>query len=278
MTVTSGEHWIETQRGKLFAKVWLPSNKTRPEEAFLLFHDSLGCVDLWRDFPEKLAHTTQRPVVAYDRLGFGKSDPYPGLLPPHFIRDEAETSIPQLRKQLGLGILIPFGHSVGGGMAVATAARHPDICEALITESAQAFVEDRTLEGIRAAKVAFQEPGQIERLERYHGSKARWVLDAWIETWLAPEFENWSLEEDLKQVRCPTLAIHGDLDEFGSELHPERIARLTPGPVEPVILPACGHVPHREQPDRVLEELMHFLRQSGLRTEPKPSMPHTVSP
>jgi pimeloyl-ACP methyl ester carboxylesterase len=47
--------------------------------------------------------------------------------------------------------MVPFGHSVGGAMAVATAARIPDRCAAVITESAQAFVEDRTVAGIRAA-------------------------------------------------------------------------------------------------------------------------------
>jgi len=237
--------------------------------AFLLFHDSLGCVDLWRDFPERLASATRRVVVAYDRLGFGRSDPYPGLLPAHFIRDEAVNSVASLQEQLGLGVFIPFGHSVGGGMAVATAARLPDLCTALVTESAQAFVEDRTLAGIRAAKAAFQEPGQIERLERYHGSKARWVLDAWTETWLSPAFAHWTLDEDLKQVRCPALAIHGDEDEYGSERHPKRIARLTPGPSEPVILSSCGHVPHRERPEEVLREITDFLMQGRAVSEPR---------
>ncbi|HEU6442857.1 MAG TPA: alpha/beta hydrolase [Microvirga sp.] len=267
MTLRSSEHWIATGRGKLFAKVWLPSDRrSETEAAFVLFHDSLGCVDLWRDFPERLASATGRIVVAYDRLGFGRSDPHPGLLPPDFIRSESLSSIPLLREHLGLNRIVPFGHSVGGGMAVATAARFPESCVALVTESAQAFVEDRTLAGIRTAKAAFQEPGQIDRLERYHGTKARWVLDAWIETWLAPAFEHWSLDEDLRQVRCPTLAIHGDRDEYGSERHPERIARLTPGPAEPVILSACGHVPHREQPERVLRELTHFLTESSAET------------
>ncbi len=264
MTLRSSDHWIATEGGRLFAKVWIPSHTPSvTEPPFLLFHDSLGCVDLWRDFPERLALATGRTVVAYDRLGFGRSDPHPGHLPPDFIRGESLFSIPHLREHLGLNRIIPFGHSVGGGMAVATAARFPASSVALVTESAQAFVEDRTLAGIRTAKTAFQEPGQIERLERYHGAKAKWVLDAWIETWLAPAFEHWCLDEDLRRVRCPTLALHGDQDEYGSERHPERIARLTPGPAEPVILPACGHVPHREQPEQVLRELARFLRESS---------------
>jgi pimeloyl-ACP methyl ester carboxylesterase len=60
----------------------------------LLFHDSLGCVDLWREFPAQLATATHRAVVAYDRLGFGRSDSHVGPLPLNFIRDEALIVVP----------------------------------------------------------------------------------------------------------------------------------------------------------------------------------------
>ena len=57
----------------------------------------------------------------------------------------------------------------------------------------------------------------------------RWVLDAWTGTWLHPEFASWSLDATLPQVRCPTLAIHGLHDEYGSLIHPETIGRLGRG-------------------------------------------------
>jgi pimeloyl-ACP methyl ester carboxylesterase len=269
MFVRSSEHWVSTERGRLFAKTWMPPDQPLgTKAAIVLFHDSLGCVDVWRDFPERLALATQHFVVAYDRLGFGRSDPYPGFLSADFMRDEAATSVPRLREQLGFDAMIPFGHSVGGAMAVATAMHLPDCCVALVTESAQAFVEDRTLAGIRAAQAAFRDPDEFERLERYHGGKARWVLDAWTETWLEPTFKFWSLDDDLRQVRCPTLAIHGDQDEYGSLRHLERIARLTSGPTKAVIVSACGHVPHREQPERVLREVAQFLAPGSATSEP----------
>jgi len=258
--VTATDHRIGTEQGALFARRWVPQDASRDAPApIVLFHDSLGCVALWRDFPEQLAASTRRSVVAYDRLGFGRSDAHPGLLSLTFIRDEAETLVPRLCDALGLGTIVPFGHSVGGGMAIATAARWPDRCAALVTESAQSFVEDRTRAGLEAARVEFARPGQIERLARYHGAKARWVLDAWIETWLSPEFADWHLDDDLRRVRCPALAIHGDQDEYGSAEHPGRIARLTQGPAKAVILEGCGHVPHREQPARVLADVVEFL-------------------
>lgn len=47
----------------------------RPIIVFL--HDSLGCIELWRDFPQKLAEMTQCNIFIYDRLGYGKSEPMP---------------------------------------------------------------------------------------------------------------------------------------------------------------------------------------------------------
>ena len=259
-TAVTTDHRIGTEQETLFARVWAPTDVRRdPGAAILLFHDSLGCVDLWRDFPQQIAVAARRSVVAYDRLGFGRSEVHPGALPLTFIRDEAVTVVPRLCETLGLDAIIPFGHSVGGGMAIATAARWPERCAAVVTESAQTFVEDRTVAGLRSARLEFARPGQLERLARYHGAKARWVLDAWIETWLSPAFAGWRLDEDLREVRCPALAMHGDRDEYGSAQHPERIARLTNGPSRAVILEGCGHIPHREQPARVLAEVASFL-------------------
>ncbi len=264
--VTATDSRIGTERGTLFARAWAPTDVRRDSGAtILLFHDSLGCVDLWRDFPPQLAVATHGSVVAYDRLGFGRSDAHPGQLPLTFIRDEAATVVPRLCETLGLDAIIPFGHSVGGGMAVATAARWPERCAAVVTEAAQTFVEDRTVAGLRAARSDFDRASQLERLARYHGAKARWVLDARIETWLSPEFAEWRLDDDLRRVRCPALALHGDQDEYGSAEHPGRIAHLTQGPSKAVILEGCGHVPHREQPARVLAEVASFLASLDVR-------------
>ncbi|MBE1161731.1 alpha/beta fold hydrolase [Dyella acidiphila] len=259
-SVSSQDLLITTPQGRLFATRWdPPGDDASRRAAIVLLHDSLGCVALWRDFPAELALATGRCVIAYDRLGFGRSDPHAGKLDRHFVDAEAHGGFRHLREALQLERFVAFGHSVGGGMAVACAAAHGAHCTALITESAQAFVEDRTIRGILAAQQAFQSPGQLERLAKYHGDKAAWVLSAWIDTWLAPDFADWQLDEDLRRVSCPALAIHGELDEYGSVRHPERIAALVAGPSHSLILPACGHVPHREQPPAVIDAARHWL-------------------
>lgn len=260
------DHWIETPKGKLFARVWGEVSGAAP---IILLHDSLGSVELWRDFPAMLAARTARAVVAYDRLGFGRSDPYPGRLPPDFVQREAREGFDAVRRGLGIGKMIPFGHSVGGGMALAAAAAFPDDCAAAITEAAQAFIEPRTLDGIRAAKVQFALPGEIERLARYHGEKACWVLEAWTGTWLHRDFADWTLAGEIARVAAPLLVLHGTRDEYGSPAQPERIARLAGGQATCRILDGLGHIPHREAPERVLSLVADFL--SGI--EPAAARP-----
>lgn len=257
--ITTREHWINTSGGQLFAQSW-----SSPEERgapIVLFHDSLGCVALWRDFPEQLARVCARRVIAYDRLGFGRSSVYPGTLASSFIQDEAHGSFLSLCRQLHLNQFVALGHSVGGGMAVGCAAAYPSMCQALITESAQAYVGNDTLAGIRAAEHKFAEPARFKRLQRYHGEKARWVLRAWVDTWLSEPFEQWCLNELLPQVRCPLLVLHGDHDEYGSRHHPERINALAAGPATLRVLENCGHVPHREHPETVLAAISSFIDQ-----------------
>lgn len=259
-------HGIETHRGRIHATRWQvlegdPLHPlAQPPAPIVLLHDSLGCVELWRDFPARLAEATGRDVIAYDRLGFGRSDPCTEPPAPlRFIHDEAHDGFRAVLEAFKLERFILFGHSVGGGMAVGCAAAYPARCLALITESAQAFPEDRTLQGIRQAKLTFSQPEQMQRLAKYHGEKAPWVLSAWVDSWLAPAFADWRLNADLQRVCCPVLALHGNDDEYGSVLHPQRIAEQAGAPATVCILDACGHVPHREQESQVLQQVGQWL-------------------
>ncbi|HWJ95870.1 MAG TPA: alpha/beta hydrolase, partial [Telluria sp.] len=139
------------------------------------------------------------------------------------------------------------------------AARYGERCVAAVVESAPAYIGDETLAGIRQAREAFRQQDQFARLERFHGEKSRWVLSAWVDTWLSPQFAHWSLEAVLPLMRCPALVIHGSEDDFGSVRHPETIARLAGGPVELEIMEGVRHVPHRETEPQVMDLVTRFL-------------------
>ena len=177
------ELYLEIPQGQIYVKRWIVDQKNSFKNApIILFHESLGSVELWRDFPEQLALATQRDVIAYDRIGFGQSSVQVHSLELNFIEQEVQDTFSFLFEALGINKFVAMGHSVGGGMAAVCAAWYPFNCVALITESAQAMVEDVTLAGIRKAKVNFKNEKFFNRLAKYHADKTQWVLDAWTET------------------------------------------------------------------------------------------------
>ena len=58
------------------------------------------------------------------------------------------------------------------------------------------------------------------------------------------------------------LAIQGIDDQYGTMEHIDGIARVLPA-TRLLKLDACGHSPHRDQPEQVIDATVEFLR--GLR-------------
>lgn len=251
------ELFIRIPSGNIYVKKWTPENQSF-QSPIVLLHDSLGSVALWKDFPKILANSLSRPVIAYDRLGFGQSDARQSLPSNQFIEEEATTYFPQIKQQLALKHYLLLGHSVGGAMAINIAAADNQ-CDAVITIAAQAFVEEKTLRGIEMAKKHFDNPQQMEKLEKWHQNKASWVLKAWTDVWLNPDFRQWRLN-NITQIFCPVLAIHGENDEYGSEKFPEFIVNNTNGKTQLELIIDCGHVPHKSHLMQVLEVIKPFLK------------------
>lgn len=253
------DRYLDIPQGLLFVRQWAPRSQDHLPP-IVLIHDSLGCVELWREFPEILATTLGRRVIAYDRLGFGKSSARAELPSVEFIEEEANTYFPILREALNLSEYLVFGHSIGGAMALLIAAAD-NKCKAAISVAGQVYVENRTLEGIKAAKESFRNPKQFEKLTKLHKDKANWVLSAWTEAWLSPDFADWNITAEIRAINCPVLVIHGDLDEFSSLASPEAIVKNISGIAKKEIFKDCGHVPHKERRAQLLESVSLFTSQ-----------------
>lgn len=251
------EQYIPTVTGDLFVKTWIPE-VVQSKASIVLLHDSLGSCGQWRDFPEKLANTLSMKVIAYDRAGFGNSYARSSLPSINFIEEEAQIYFPQLKSTLELKQFIIIGHSVGGSMAVNIAANEKG-CLGVATISAQAFIEERTIEGIENTKQAFQQPEMLSKIAKWHGEKAQWVINAWTEVWLKDEFRNWELYQ-VKNVSCPLVAIHGKNDEYGSSAFPKYIAKNSPSSSQVEIIESCGHMPHVTHTEVVLKTIVNFIK------------------
>lgn len=91
--VTSKDRRVPTPRGRIFIRCWQPTTwRAAGASPVILLHDSLGCVELWRDFRRELCLALGREVIAYGRIGFGQTDPRHGQVPKTFVENEAGES------------------------------------------------------------------------------------------------------------------------------------------------------------------------------------------
>lgn len=229
----------------------------RPTLVFL--HDSLGCISLWRDFPEQLGASSQCNVLVYDRHGYGTSG---GFIKPKrendYLEDEAAILI-KLLDTLNIKKPILFGHSDGGSIALIAAAKYPDTIIAVITEGAHIFVESETIKGIREAIAQYQATDLKHKLERYHGDKTDALFKAWTKTWTSEAFQCWNIENFLPQIACPVLVIQGENDEFGTLAQVNGIVGQVSGKAVKEILPGTQHSPHKESPELTLKLAAQFI-------------------
>lgn len=235
----------------------------RPNAPVLvLLHEGLGCVAMWRDFPQKLAAATGCRVVAGSRAGYGHSDAYAEARRPDYMHREAHEALPAFLAALDIERPVLVGHSDGGSIALLFAAAFPGVPLGTVVMAPHEFVEEVTLSGIRDARRAWETTPLPERLGRYHADVRRVFFD-WNDTWLSPAFRDWNIEGCLPAITGPLLAMQGEQDEYATMRQIEVIAEACPQ-TRLVRLADCGHSPHRDQEAAVLSEIVAFVsRLSG---------------
>ncbi|AWM14800.1 alpha/beta hydrolase [Flavobacterium sediminis] len=232
-----------------------------PDQPTLIFlHDSLGCMELWRDFPEQLARQTHCNVLLYDRQGYGRSCPFSySKRDVNYLEEEADI-LADLMEFREIEKAVLFGFSDGGSIALIFAAKYPEKTIGIITQGAHIFVEDVTLKGIQEAVLNYKTTSLKQKLERYHGDKTEALFNAWTKTWTSPEYRTWNIEHFVRQISCKSLIIQGENDEFGSPEQVKKIVTQTEGPSASLIVSEAGHTVHKENPELVLRESVRFIK------------------
>jgi pimeloyl-ACP methyl ester carboxylesterase len=234
--------------------------KNGPVLVFL--HEGLGCVDLWKTFPENLAEETACDGFVFSRLGYGRSDPCPLPWKINFMHTQALAALPRILSAAGIRNAILIGHSDGGSIALIHAgSRHAgQRLQGVITESAHVFCEPITLASIRTARHAYLAGNLQARLARYHGTNTDTAFHGWNGAWLNPRFVHWDIRKYLGQIQVPVLALQGEDDPYGT---PAQLTAVESGVLDckTVLIKNCRHSPHLEQPDRVTADMAAFIRQ-----------------
>lgn len=241
---------------------WLHGGE-RSAPVLVFLHEGLGSIDQWKGFPRRVAQATGLSALVYARQGHGASAPLTGPREVDYLHHEARAVLPAVLAQFRIERPVLIGHSDGASIALIHAAEPGAKVAGLILEAPHVFVEKITLAGIRAAVEAWRGTDLPERLGRYH-CDAESVFRRWHEVWLSPAFRDWNIEALLPRITAPVLVIQGEDDAYGSPDQVHAIVRQVSGPADFTLLPQCGHTPHREQTERVLEAMVAFIDRVAL--------------
>ena len=249
--------------GKTLAIEYQWVSPQNPGPVIVFLHEGLGSLSMWRQFPRRLCETIGCRGLVYSRSGYGDSTPlWPDTAwPTEFMHIEAEELLPRLLQGLGIDTLaeppVLFGHSDGASIALIHAGRFPKQVSRLIVEAPHLFVEPLTIASIEKTRAAFGQGNLASRLSKYHRN-ADQTFRGWLSVWLNPAFLEWNIEALLPDIACPTLAIQGHDDIYGTMRQIDAIAREVPTH-SLFRLANCGHSPHIEQTAQVLNKVQHFL-------------------
>ena len=247
----------------------------REAQAVVLLHGFGSSLHTWEPWAEALS--ANRRVVRIDLPGAGLSDPDPDR---NYRTGHEVALLVALLDALSIGQADLVGHSMGGKLAWAMAAAHPDRVRRLVLVSpdgypppgatlgkepdvsvmlkAMRFALPRSMLRANLA-IAYADPARFDdaTLERYWDlMRAPGVRDAMIARLeqAVPE----DPEPALARITAPVLLLWGDKDAMIPISNAEDYRRVLKD-VTLVTLPDLGHVPHEEAPERSLPPVAAFL-------------------
>jgi pimeloyl-ACP methyl ester carboxylesterase len=234
--------YVEEHPGRQPATVWL--------------HHGVGSTRAWEAFLPAAAGG--RRAIAYDRRGFGRSTHNRRVTTTMFDED-----VEDLRGMLEERTAAPahlIGHSDGGTVALLLAARAPELVLSVAAVAVHVRGDDVTVATLRRMGPPDEWPEPMQRsLRRAHGEDWSDVAGRWHALWTSPEWEGWSIVEELAAVRCPVLVMHGLRDDLAPPLHAEAIHEALPG-ARVNWIDTATHDPHRVDPDHFAGELQALWR------------------
>jgi pimeloyl-ACP methyl ester carboxylesterase len=240
-------------------------------------HEFSGSIEAWKPQARQLARRYR--IIAYNARGYPPSDVPTD--PKAYSLAQVVDDLRGLLVALGIDKAHIGGLSMGGGLSVAFALTHPEMCRSIIVASAGSgstnVVEFRTQQ--RAMSERLEREGLGER-EDYVWSPTRIQLklkdpigaEAFLDQWYAhsalglaltargvqgqrpPLFE---YDNQLKQLDVPALIMIGDEDEPCIE--PALFLRRTIPRSGLVVFPRSGHAINLEEPEMFNRHVLDFL-------------------
>lgn len=254
------EDFITVNGKRVFYKIINPHLRDKNKPLLVFLHEGLGCSEQWKDFPYVVSESVKCPALLFDRIKYGKSEFSDKPFDHNYMHDEAFENLPELLDKLNISErLILIGHSDGGTISLLFASRFPGKVAAVITEADHVICEEATIKGVANVVKEFENGKIRDYLLKYQKEKTDKLFYGWSGYWLSEEAKNWSIEEYLKDVKAPVLAIQGKDDKYGSAEQLISKVKSLGGDVNILYLDNCGHIPHREQKELVFNRIKNFI-------------------
>lgn len=248
-------HEIPGERGRL---VWW-SGGSGP--VMMLLHGSNDSAAGWARVVEPLARG--RRLVVVDLPGHGESGPSEGPLP---IGDMLAGIDRVAREESPSEPLVLVGNSMGGWLALLWARDHPQRVASVVVENGAPVAE-----GIGKVNMLPKNSAEMRAtLEALTGPDApsfpEFVVEDLVRRTSSSSFARvartdlrpYVMDGRLGEVRVPVILVWGDSDDLLPLAYAEALrVQLPDARLE--VLPRCGHVSHRECPDRFVAAVERAL-------------------
>jgi pimeloyl-ACP methyl ester carboxylesterase len=237
--------------------------------AIVFLHEGVGCIELWRSFPQEVRVASGGPTtILYSRAGYGHSDPAVLPRPVTYMHDEADRVLPEILDRFDVERCVIVGHSDGASIALLAAggaAHTASRIAGLVLLAPHVFVEDVTIDAIEAAREAYLHSHLRRRLARYHDHVDN-AFYGWNDVWLSPGFRSWDITDRLATITCPVALVQGRADPYGTTAQLDAIAAGVRGPVDRTVIDGVGHAPHVEAPELTVAATVALIREVATRS------------
>ncbi len=175
----------------------------------LLLHGSFLTIGMWGELLPSLART--RRVVACELQGHGHT----ADVDRPFTYEQLADDSAALLRHLGIGRADLFGYSLGAGVALQTAIRHPTVVRKLVVASARFrpdgfYPESRAVIASLTPELFAGTPVETAYLETAPDPNGFPALVAKL-TRMQAEFAGWP-DEAIRAIAAPTMVMIGDAD------------------------------------------------------------------
>jgi pimeloyl-ACP methyl ester carboxylesterase len=242
------------------------------ERVVVLLHGYLESLNVWDDFAGLIQPHAR--VVAPDLPGHGISEVVGPVHTMEFLADTVHAAL----TGLGVAKCTLVGHSMGGYVALAFAAKYPEMLDGLVLFSSTPNPDSEAKKEEREREVAIIEAGKKELLARTFPAKGFAVdnrrrfaaeiedlselimltEDEGIVALLRGMEQRADMNEMLRVLRVPQLFILGRKDEFITPEVAEGMITAQPQ-AQVVWLENSGHNGFIEQPREAVEALLKFM-------------------